>query len=75
MHLYYELCIHINFGNFHQSHYLCCETTSRPPSKITTLTVWSLNKFFAQPDGSLHTGPKHVVVYYILLLIVTLLCL
>ena len=24
----------------------------------------SLNKFFGQPDDGLHTGPKHVVVYY-----------
>jgi len=30
--------------------------------------------FFGQPDDGLHTGPKHVVVSYILLLIVILLC-
>ena len=42
---------------------------------------WSLshgycvvNTFFRQPDDGLHTGPKHVVVYYILLLTVILLC-
>ena len=29
---------------------------------------------FGQPDDGLHTGPKHVVVYYILLPIVILLC-
>ena len=23
------------------------------------------HKFFGQPDDGLHTGPKHVVVYYI----------
>ena len=33
-----------------------------------------VNKFFGQPDDGLHTGPKHVVLYYILLLIVILLC-
>ena len=31
-------------------------------------------KFFGQPDDGLHTGPKHVVVYNILLLTVILLC-
>ena len=31
-------------------------------------------KFFGQPDDGLYTGPKHVVVSYILLLIVILLC-
>jgi len=31
-------------------------------------------KFFGQPDDDLHTGLKHVVVYYILLLTVILLC-
>jgi len=30
--------------------------------------------FFRQPDDGLHTGPKYVVVYYILLLNVILLC-
>ena len=35
------------------------------PSKITTHTIQSLNKFFGQPDDGLYTGPKHVVVYYI----------
>ena len=34
----------------------------------------SLNKFFGQPDDGLHTGPKHVVLYYISLLIAILLC-
>ena len=46
-----------------------------PPSKITTHTVQSLNKFFGQPDDGLRTGPKHVVVYCILLLIVIVSCL
>jgi len=32
---------------------------------------WSLSVQF---DDGLHTGPKHVVIYYILLLIVILLC-
>ena len=43
---------------------------SRPLSKITAHTVQSLNKFFGQPDDGLHTGPKHVVASYILLLLV-----
>jgi len=47
------------FTNFHDS-------------KTTTHTVLSLNKFFGQPDDGLHTGPKHVVVYYISLLIIML---
>ena len=33
-----------------------------------------VNKFSGQPDDGLHTGPKHVVVYYISLLIIILLC-
>ena len=33
-----------------------------------------VNKFFGQPDDGLHTGPKHVFVYYISLLIVIMLC-
>ena len=42
--------------------------------QVATHIVWSLNKFFGQPDDGLHTGPKHVVVSYILLQIVILLC-
>jgi len=42
--------------------------------KFTTHTVLSLNKFFGQSDDGLRTGPKHVVVYYISLLILILLC-
>jgi len=30
--------------------------------------------FFGQPGDGLHTGPKHVVVYYISLLIIIMLC-
>ena len=63
-----EVRININVGNFYSPHDLLCKTRSRPPFKTTTHTVWSLNKFFGQPDDGLHTGPKHVVVYYISLL-------
>jgi len=35
------------------------------------MTIQSL-KFSGQPDDGLHTGPKHVVVYYISLLIITI---
>jgi hypothetical protein len=41
------------------------------PMRTAPLNV---NKFFGQPDDGLHTGPKHVVVSYILLPIVILLC-
>ena len=37
-------------------------------------TYCVVNKFFGQLDDGLYTGPKHVAVYYILLLIVVLLC-
>ena len=43
-----------------------------PLPKITTQTVQSLNKFFGQPDDGLHTGQKHVVVYYIIIIIMFL---
>ena len=33
-------------------------------------TYCVVNKFFGQPDDGVHKGPKHVVVYYISLLIV-----
>ena len=41
---------------------------------VRSTTVQRLGEFFGQPDDGLHTGPKHVVVYYTLLLIVILLC-
>ena len=46
----------------------------RDTHTVTTHSAYSLNKFFGQPDDGLHTGSKHVVVYYILLLTVILLC-
>jgi len=40
-----------------------------PPPKSTTHIVYSL-KFSGQPDDDLYTVPKHVVLYYISLLII-----
>ena len=37
-------------------------------------TYCVVNTFFGQSDDGLYTGPKHVVLYYILLQIVILLC-
>jgi len=34
----------------------------------------TLVQFFGQPDDGLHVGPKHVVVYYIMLLILQYFC-
>ena len=59
--------VYFNFYNFHDS---CCKARSRPPpQKGTTRNVYSL-KFSRQPDDGPHTRPKHVVAYYILLLII-----
>jgi len=41
---------------------------------FTYLTYCVVNKFFGQRDDGLRTGPKHVAVYYILLLTVIFLC-
>ena len=46
---------------FTWSHDIWCQTSSRPPPKITTHDVYSLNKFFGQLDDGLHTGSKHVI--------------
>jgi len=49
--------------DFHEIWYL--SIFSKNLSKIPKHTVWSINKIFGQPDDGRHTGPKHVVVYYI----------
>ena len=44
-------------------------------SYIINLCISKSSKYYTgQPDNGLHRGPKHVVVYYVSLLIVILLC-
>ena len=61
--------------------YINCEhriiLTCKLGSKTVVLRCFincQLAVVVGQPDDGLHTGPKHVVVYYVSLLIVILLC-
>ena len=46
--------------------YINCDLVPPRPKKYHTYCIVT---FSGQPDDGLHTGPKHVVVYYISLLI------
>jgi hypothetical protein len=66
----YTVCVVLLEGDKILSYIINCGISKSCQNYHTYCVV---NKFFGQPDDGLCTGPKHVVVRYILLLIVILL--